>query len=52
MLIQTEQGKAALGSPVDLKNVSLTGSTDVYFGPSGVARHQLVTFLPAKTGSM
>lgn len=32
-MIQTDQGKAALRSLVELKNVGQTGSTDLYFGP-------------------
>lgn len=36
-MIQTDQGKAALGSLVELKNVPKTGSTDLYFGPKAPA---------------
>ncbi len=36
-MIQTDQGKAALRSMVELKDVAKTGSTDLYFGPKAPA---------------
>ena len=36
-MIQTDQGKAALRSLVELKDVAKTGATDLYFGPHAPA---------------
>jgi hypothetical protein len=35
--IQTDQGKAALRSVVELKDAATTGTTDLYFGPNAPA---------------
>jgi hypothetical protein len=48
--IQTDQGKAALRSLVELKDVATTGTTDLYFGPNAPAgkERQWIKTTPGK----